>query len=68
MVDSYKLLARNDVTTENLKVARIVGWCIEMVSLYALLCSCMPCGKMGNLLFFLFCFFFAFGTGVLISF
>ena len=32
VVDSYKLLAHNDITAENLKVARIVGWCIEMVS------------------------------------
>ena len=37
MVDSYKLLTRNDVTAENLKVARVVGWCIEMVSLHVVL-------------------------------
>ncbi len=35
LVQSYKYLAKNDITEENLRIARVLGWCMEFVS------SCM---------------------------
>ncbi len=32
VVESYRLLAQNEVTEENLRIARAVGWCVELVS------------------------------------
>ncbi len=42
VVHSYKYLAENDATEENLKIAQVLGWCIEFVSIsrkLSLLCG-----------------------------
>lgn len=34
VVHSYKFLKGNDATDDDLKIAALIGWCIEFVSLF----------------------------------